>query len=193
MIVNTSSLRFALRAVLPHISIDDENAPTLTTARLIANKGGVEIVATDRFTAAAATVECPDPGELTIDLSIDQIKKILAMFRPPKDLVESAELEIELTDDAKSVVITDVCGMFPGDSMTLSGISPEDSYPDVRGMMTKIMGAPLTDNLADINAGFLARLKPAEVYGPLTMAHGDKSVWFVTEHFTAVIMCAAAS
>ena len=190
MIVNTSSLRVALRAVLPHVSTDEEGSLVLTSARVIANEGGVEVVATDRFTAAAATVDCPSPENLTFDLSVDQIKKVLAMFRPPKDLIESAELDIELTDDGKSVVITDVCGMFPGDSMTLSGISAEDGFPDVRRAMASMMGSPLTSNLADVNPGFLARLKAAEAYGPLTMAHGDKAVWFVTESFTCVIMVA---
>lgn len=190
MIVNTTSLRAALRAVLPHISTEEGAPLAITSARVIATSDGLQIIATDRFTAASATIESPSAENMTFDLSPDQIKKIMSMFRPPKDLVESAELEISLTDHGKSVVITDVCGMFPGDSMTLSGVSPVDGFPDVRRVMASMMGSPLTSNLADVNPAFLARLKAAETYGPLTMAHGDKAVWFVTEEFMCVIMVA---
>ena len=77
--------------------------------------------------------------------------------------------------------------MFPGDSMTLSGVAPGDSFPDVRGVVGKLTGSALTDGLADVNPSYLARLKAAEGYGPLTMAHGKNAVWFVTDEFTCVI------
>jgi hypothetical protein len=152
--VGTVDLRRALRAVLPHVSTD-ETVPNLNVVHLDRGPVNLTVTATDRFTAGHAIVSVldwgDDPTDGTMgafDLSVEDVKKVLALFKPSKGKSDNEEdpeslLRIDLTDD--DVTVTDTSGLFPsGQSLRLPRTSAGDDYPDVERLIGKMLRAPAT-------------------------------------------------
>lgn len=145
--VGIADLSRGLRAVLPHVSTD-ETFPTLCAMRLDRGPVNLTLAATDSRTAALALVDVvdwgDDPSDGTLgafDLTVEDVKKILTLFKPPKENPEEAVVRFDV--DADSVTITDTSGLFPtGQSLRLPALSPAGDFPDLYGLFGKTIREP---------------------------------------------------
>ena len=137
--VGTDDLRLALRAVAPHADPADD-FPPLHRIRLDVGPVNLTVSATQRYTVGHALVSIEDnhDGDLGhFDLSPQDVKEILALFKAgtPKDEHPDDKLRIDVTD--KHVKVTDVAGLFDGKSLALPRYATETNFPKVAEMMAK--------------------------------------------------------
>ena len=141
------AFRQALLSVKVHACRDDDT-PDLQVVRLLpaADPDRIQVMATDRYTAAVATARIvTEDGEADpIDLAVEDVDKVLAVFKPPadKDIAAQAEIRVRLT--GTEVVFADAGGLFEGQSLTLPAL--ESKLPDVRRV---INGALRADTYRD--------------------------------------------
>jgi hypothetical protein len=143
-VVDLSDLRAALQAVTPHASKDKED-PRMRRVRLMPFGVNLEVGASDRQTIGLALVSLWDSdgeGDV-IDLDPGEVHQILTVFPAPGRSDEQATIRIE-ADDAE-VTFTDVGGLLEGNSLTLARMTPEETYPNLRGMFVgRLDGADVT-------------------------------------------------
>jgi len=143
VVVGTHDLRAALTAVRPHA---EKNADfeTFRRVRLEINGENVSVVATDRVSAGLAIVsvwETEDSlaEEAILDLTPEQVDKILQIFKAPKDKGDepSAILRLEVGDNF--FTLTDVSGLpgIDGQSMTQPRTATDDAFPDVPHLVAR--------------------------------------------------------
>ncbi|WP_459349166.1 DNA translocase FtsK [Cellulomonas olei] len=152
LVVDLADLRAALQAVIPHASRDKDD-PFLRRVRLTPYGVNVEVSATDRSTiglALVSLIESDGDGDV-LDLHPDEITQVLTVF-PSPSRGEETQLEIRMTDS--EVTFTDVGGLLDGNSLTLARMTPEETFPDLRGM-------------------FVGRLEGSDATG---------EAWFQSEH-----------
>src|SRR5690606_8006489 len=99
--------------------------------------------ATDRFTAALAavpveelTMEELDP----IDLAVDDVVKLLAVFKMPADKDQWGDAFVRLTPHDHELTITDAGGLFDGQELTVPAHSSSD-YPDVPALIGSLLAS----------------------------------------------------
>lgn len=159
-------VRAGLTSVVPHVEPDPE-LPALHRVRLEVGSVNVTVTASNGFTAALAIVSVEDnhDGELArFDLSPTDVKKILGLFKQHKDGAGQM-LRFDVTD--LHVKVTDISGLFDGESLTLLRIADGDSFPDIAAVIARSIsqvGAP-TDRL--VTNGSLVKLftVAASAYG----------------------------
>jgi len=146
--VATDDLRQALRSVAPHAD-PDPDFPPLHRVRLEVGPVNLTVSATNRYTVGHALVSVEDnhDGELaSFDLSPQDVKEILALFKGKAGEGEQPDdtLRIDVTD--KHVTVTDVSGLFPGKSLSLPRYPDESNFPSVSKLiadtLTKDATAP---------------------------------------------------
>ncbi len=144
--VETRSLRQALAAVPPHVTTSADYQK-LYRVRVVVDADALTIEATNGYTAAQALVDVVDNGDGEIgrfDLSPGDVKKIVMLFKAGRDDID-ASLAFEVTDE--HVEITDVSGLFVGQSLSLPTYPVDPEFPNVGEVLQAAMtraaeGAP---------------------------------------------------
>jgi len=127
--VDLADLRAGLTAVLPHASTSRKD-DRLKRVRLTPFGQNVELTATDRYTAALALVSIwESDGDCdVVDLSLEDVRKVLAVFPPPTD----GEVAIDIRVSTSEVTFTDVAGLVDGESLTLPRVAASEAFPELR-------------------------------------------------------------
>jgi len=138
--VNTEDFRKALKAVAPHSS-SDLDLPTFNRVRLAVGADEVTVSASQGYTIGRAVVEVVDnhDGQIeTVDLTPQDAKEILALFKPGRDLEGSSTLRLDVTDGHFEV--TDTGGLFDGKALSLPRTPTDPNFPD----LSKLLVAAIT-------------------------------------------------
>lgn len=164
-VVDLADLRAALQAVTPHASKDKED-PRMRRVRLMPFGVNLEVGASDRFTIGLALVSLWDSdgeGDV-IDLDPAEVHQVLTVFPAPGRGDEQAMIRIQATD--AEVTFTDVGGLLEGNSLTLARMTPEETYPNLRGMFVgRLDGSPAVGE-AVVQSDHLKRFAAAQrAYG----------------------------
>jgi len=134
--VGTLDLRQALTAVAVHAT-DDPDIPTFNRVRLEVGPVNLTVTATNGYTAGHALVSVIDnvDGEAgaPFDLSPQDVKEVLALFRSSKETEQSDTLQLQVDD--KHTTVTDVSGLFSGKSLVLPRLPLEGNFPDIEGLI----------------------------------------------------------
>lgn len=186
--LGTKDLRRGLQAVLPHVGRDEE-LPMLCRARLYFDGDNVMVAGTDRYTAALGLVSVwdfatPDPVVGPIDLSLSDIKKILAVFRAGKDKDDddapAYQLRIETRagrDDAVLLRVTDCSGLIDGEHLELQAQPVAENFPNLPDLFARYLSEPagLLDTFV-VSGTLVGRLETAaKVYEKsLVMSCGQR-------------------
>jgi len=137
VVVGTHDLRRALTAVRPH----HEKHPDLETfrrVRLEIDEHNVTVVATDRVSVGLAIVsiwqsEDSIEPDAVLDLTPEQVDKILHIFKAPKDKGDepTAILRLEIGDNYWK--LTDVSGLpgIDGQSLEQPRTATHSGFPDI--------------------------------------------------------------
>lgn len=171
--VGTKDFRRALQAVLPHVSRDD-TLPMLNRARCFVDEQNVTVAGTDRYTAGMALasvwdIDTESPVLGCIDLSPNDVAKILAVFKAGKDKDDddapAFQLRIEVRagrDDALLLRITDVSGLVEGEHLEIPSTPPVDNFPQLRELFAQYLSEPtsILDTFS-VSATLIARLTAA--------------------------------
>jgi len=149
IIVGTADLRRALQAAGPHASTDTDDT-TCHRVRLAVGEHNITVSATNRYSAALAlvSIEEHDGEVIDIDLSSQDVKEILALFKSTKagtDEEIGDVLQLRTTDEHFRV--TDVSGLFPGKSLSLPRLAVDGQFPDVAAIAFKALTRPPTLSL----------------------------------------------
>ncbi len=131
--VGTNDLRHALVSVARHASAIPE-ITSIHRIRLEITRAWVYVIATDRFSAALARVSvvAPDsPNIGRIDLTPENVKEIIAVFKPGKEKDDEPEWLTQIETDDTHVVLTDVSGMIDGKSIAFVRTPVDDGFPSI--------------------------------------------------------------
>ena len=143
VVVGTHDLRAALTAVVPHAE-KNPDFETFRRVRLEIGPENITVAATDRISAGLAIVSVWETEDSTssdtiLDITPEQVDKILRIFKAPKDKGDepSAILRLEVGDNYFTV--TDVSGLpgIDGQSMTQPRTATDDSYPDIPHLISR--------------------------------------------------------
>lgn len=131
--VGTNDLRHALVSVSRHASAIPE-ITSIHRVRLEITRTHVYVVATDRFSAALARVSviapaAPNAGR--IDLTPENVKEIIAVFKPSKEKDDEPEWLTQIETDDTHVILTDVSGMIDGKSIAFVRTPVDDGFPSI--------------------------------------------------------------
>lgn len=149
--VATHDFRRACTAVIKH-AYPKEHA-VLNRVRMAIDKHNITLTASDGWTSGLAIASVwesendlvPIPSEgVLVDLAPDQIRKILAVFRAPKDKSEEPEAIIEIEVGDNYVKIADVSGLpgIDGQALELPRMDTVESFPDVAHTISRIRHLP---------------------------------------------------
>ncbi|WP_033189315.1 DNA translocase FtsK [Rhodococcoides fascians] len=131
--VGTNDLRHALVSVARHASAIPEIS-SIYRIRLQITRDQVYVIATDRFSAALARVTVIAPGEPnvgTIDLTPENVKEVIAVFKPGKEKDDEPEWLTQIETDDTHVILTDVSGMIDGKSIAFVRTPVDDGFPSI--------------------------------------------------------------
>ncbi len=172
ILVSTNDLRAGLVSTVVHASTDTD-LPSICRVRLDIGRENITITTTDRFTAACAIVSVfalldTDREETdlawidVIDLAVDDVQKILSIFKAPKDKGDEPQYLLRIDADDKHVTVTDSSGMIDGRALKLPRLPADESYPNLEAIFARHHHADpvLIENLA-VGGSFLARFKAA--------------------------------
>ena len=173
ILVGTNDLRAGLISVKVH-GCTDQDLPALCRIRLDVGPENVTITATDRFTAGLAIVSVfahlnPEDLEETdlpwvevIDLTVDDVEKILSIFKCAKDKADEPEFLLRIESTDTHVTVTDSSGMIDGRALKLPRLPADDGFPDLTNLFTRAHhGKPtLLEDMA-VGGRLLARFKAA--------------------------------
>lgn len=143
VVVGTHDLRAALTAVRPHLD-KDPDFETFRRVRLEVDPHNVYVAATDRVSAGLAIVSVWKTEDSTgdnaiLDLTPEQVDKVLQIFKAPKDKGDepTAILRLEVGDNY--FTLTDVSGLpgIDGQSMTQPRTATDDAFPDVPHLIAR--------------------------------------------------------
>ena len=141
IVVGTADLRRALTAVGPHASTVKEDT-TKHRVRLSVGAENLTVSATNGYSAGIALVSIEEPdGELVdVDLSPQEVKEILALFKsgnPGTDEEVGDTLQLDITADKFRV--TDISGLFPGKLLELPRFAVDPNFPNLSRVALKIL------------------------------------------------------
>lgn len=168
--VETDDMRSALRSVSPHVSrVKDDTL--YHRLRVDVDPENVTVTATNRATAAMAIASLwdSDDGEAgRFDLHPRDVKELLTLFRTARktDDDQDSTMQFEVRDEY--LVVTDISGLFPGKSLSVLRHPVDDQFPDVRGLVAKLMlvGAGANVDTLTVSGAELALFSQASgVYG----------------------------
>lgn len=198
--VGMNDLRQALLSVAAHIDTDID-FPVLHRLRLDVGPENVTVTATDRLTAAVAIVSVMDnlDGEMgPVDMGPQDVKDLLFLFKPPKDLEGSAMLRLEHTtgDDGAPVLrVTDASGLFDiGKALDLPWREVDQEFPDLPRLVAVAMSRePKPPRRLVTTQRLLGRFKAAaDAYGEAVVLEpsGENTALLVHvgESFIGVLM-----
>lgn len=130
--------RQALLAVKPHAA-GTKGLPEFQTVRILPGARHCHLVATDQYTVALAAVGTADLAmtELDpIDLHVDDVAKVLAVFKMPadKELWPGCTIRLETHDGEVSFI--DAGGLFDGQELTVP-MRTQSKYPDLPTLLAR--------------------------------------------------------
>lgn len=141
--VSTADLRAALKSVVVHAGQDKED-PVMQRVRATIRSDNLLVAATNRYTVGVAVVSAwdntYDDDGVILDLTLAQVREILAMFRAGGKSDEDAgddDLRLRLTD--RYLVATDTAGLFPGKEVTWPRVAVEESFPDLLAVTGRLL------------------------------------------------------
>lgn len=142
--VATADFRRALIAAGPHAAKDPEDS-TCHRVRLAVGPENLTVAATNRYSAGLALVSVEEhDGELVnVDLSPENVKEILALFksgRPGTDDEIGDTLQLATND--RDFKVTDTSGLFPGKSLSLPRYPSDDNFPDLQKVAHTALTTP---------------------------------------------------
>ncbi|WP_432793657.1 hypothetical protein [Rhodococcus ruber] len=147
VVVGTRDLRAALTSVRAHAATHPD-LERLRRIRLEIDTHHVTVTATDTFSAGLAIVsiwEDEDRQDVTVDLTPEQVDKILKIFPTPKDKGDqpSAILRLEVGDNYFE--LTDVSGLpgIDGQSLRQPRLATDESYPDIPHLISRTRSGEL--------------------------------------------------
>lgn len=132
------ALRQALLAVRAHA---DKPGEDLGVVRLLPGARVLHVMATDRYSMALAKVpiESHADGELgQIDLTLDDVAKVLAVFKMPADKSMWPGASLRISRSGIEVTFADAGGLFDGQALTGTAYDVE-KMPDVRPAIGSVM------------------------------------------------------
>lgn len=166
MKIPASRLAWALRATLPHVSVDD-TLPSLNHVQVVLDGTALWFIATDRYTAAVTQIEVP-AADRRVDglLRADLAKELLAVAG------KARRNDIVLFLDQDNLTASpDWPGGFYSPPTYRWPWTPELTFPDVASVVAK--GTTERDSTPQdvcFNPALLARLKPlADRVHPVTL------------------------
>ncbi|WP_336792978.1 hypothetical protein [Gordonia malaquae] len=211
--VGTSDIRKALTAVAAHAASRPENA-RWWRVRIHLDNDGILIAASDMFSAGMAAVPVWATGDTVIDEgSFDiaplDVQKILAVFKVGKEKpqeggspqfllrvqVHDEQFPAESKDDpdvtVPMITLTDVSGLIPGETLEVTLLPPDDTYPDFPSMFARWRARELSalDTVA-VAGDLLGRLKTsASAYGSslILSSHSGSIVAYCGEKFIGAV------
>lgn len=142
-VVPLLELRQALLAVRVHA---DPKSDTFAFVRLLPGED-LAVMATDRFSCALARVRVDDhvDGDADpVDLALDDVAKVLAVFKMPGDKAEWPDAVLRITRGRQDVTFSDAGGLFDGQSLTVTA-HDVDGIPDLRDFLATHLAAAPTD------------------------------------------------
>lgn len=169
----TNDFRAGLLSAKVHACTDTE-LPAMCRVRLDIGPENITITATDRFTAGMSLVSVvahlsPDNLEETdlpwvevIDLALDDVDKLLAIFKCGKDAADEPEFLLRIESTETHVTVTDSSGMIDGRALKLPRMTADDGFPNLPALFAKVHhGTPTVLDGMAVSARFLARFKAA--------------------------------
>ncbi len=132
--VQAASFRAALVSVGAHASESPEDV-RLNRIRIYFGPKTATVAATNGQTAALALVEITDhltPELGCIDIRPSDARKLLAIFKGGKESATTLRIHAS----AKHLEITDVGGLFPGESLRLNACATDPEFPNVAKVIT---------------------------------------------------------
>lgn len=197
-VVPLFKLRQALLSVKVHADSGDD---VLGVVRLLPGEH-LHVMATDRYTAAVAQVpitERLDDVADPIDLAVQDVDKVLAVFKMPTDKNQWEMASVHVDRHGQEVTFTDAGGLFEGQALTVQVW--DSSLPDLRPLIVARLRSPLNIDGQDVGLGprHAAKLVTAAktyVYPAYLELRGHKAPAFlvlVGPDFAAVAMPARPS
>ena len=147
ILVETNDFRAGLISTVAHAS-NGKFYPELARVQLDVGVVNINITATDTQTVGWSIVSVEshlEPELETIDLSVSEVEKILAVFKKPartKGDDPDHILCIETTD--QEVTITDASGLFAGsESLTVLRLPSDEKFPNIPETFAHAQHSPL--------------------------------------------------
>ncbi|NHN55797.1 hypothetical protein G9U51_08405 [Calidifontibacter sp. DB0510] len=181
-VVDIRDLHQALTAVLPHASSVDVS--DLARVRLVVDRVNMAVLATDAHSSGLAIVSVvggSDDSGLAIDLSVESVKKLLAVHRPVKvtgkDVEPDQQLELAVASTREGQVLStrDISGLLSiGEELVLPTLGTSTLFPDIEGYLGEAVhghfqvppeydGQPLIASFAVFDAAVRAYKRPMAV------------------------------
>ena len=198
-VVRRGDLRAALVSLLPHAGKVDESAP-FGRIRLAPRSDTLLVWTADHHTRAVARVmirEHLDPGADVVDLNVDVVRDILAVFKPAGGAEErhrwdDEDQRLEVLDGR--ITLTDTGALIDGTELTVHSRRSawdEDEYPDVPASLLPALSRPLAHaETSAVDETLLARFVAAgKAYGAINLTRLDRFAFLVTagDRFAGVL------
>lgn len=198
-VVRRGDLRAALVSLLPHAGKVDDSAP-FGRIRLAPRSDTLLAWTADHHTRAVARVEIRehlDPGADVVDLNVDVVRDILAVFKPSGGTEErhrwdDEDQRLEVLDGR--ITLTDTGALIDGTELTVHSRRSawdEDEYPDVPASLLPALTRPLAHaETSAVDETLLARFVAAgKAYGTLNLTRLDRFAFLVTagDRFAGVL------
>lgn len=158
--VSMVDMRRALAALRPHLpDPKEDHLGHLGRIHCQIEPWGLLAMATNTVTAGLAMVDVLDSadGEVgtTLDLSPDEAKEILGLFRPAKAAGDDdPDSALRLQTGEGSVVVTDVTGLFPGRAATFPRMDLDlGEYPNLPGTFGVVLAIAASPALELVTYG----------------------------------------
>lgn len=177
--VATGDMRDALRAVVPHAEPNKTGDNAVEhRLRLVLDAEHVNVLAANGTTAALAIVSIEedsrrerfavDDGPLIIDITPRQARLVLHQFKAKATDPDGVDqqLALRVLGDGEGLELTDVSGLFAGESIRFPGVGVSDEFPDVAGLITRAVAnanQPTPPKPLTSDGTTLALFKPASV------------------------------
>lgn len=138
VVVGTHDLRAALTAVRPHHE-KNPDFETFRRIRLEIDDANITAAATDRISAGLAIVSVWETEDslgadhTILDLTPEQVEKILQIFKAPKDKGDEPSAILRLVVGDNFFTLTDVSGLpgIDGQSLSQPRTATDESFPDI--------------------------------------------------------------
>lgn len=156
--VRTVDFRNALKAVYPHRNrVKTGDAASENRVRMVFSAGVLFLMATNNGnTCALAKIKIqedsrgalgkldPDDGPMTVDLAPARVPLLLQAFKlgaNDSDVDQALKFDIDLNPNDRCLDVTDIGGLFEGQSVRYPLDDPAEAFPDVLGIIGQALAA----------------------------------------------------
>lgn len=146
ILVETNDFRAALISTVAHAS-NGKYYPFLSRVRLDIGPVSINVLATDNQTvgwALVSVVSHIDPELEVIDIGVDDVEKILTVFKGRRTKGDEPEHTLCIETTEQEITITDASGLFDGEeSLTVLRLPEEEKFPDIPATFAHAQHSPL--------------------------------------------------